>query len=170
MNTTFSMTYDNIMDQSLNRVAEGKKSTLIQDYRVPNVSTGSREQYYSLTMKNSVDKMNALSSFIFNNTQDPWDARVDKSETKDIIKFVFEAIENNNPSDSWAIFFRAYLAGFNDSHQASISSFKYIGRGEDFYTYQGVSRTIGFSFKIAVGSQQEQRPLYTKLNHLISQV
>jgi hypothetical protein len=170
MNTTFSMTYDNIMDQSLNRVAEGKKSTLIQDYRVPNVSTGSREQYYSLTMKNSVDKMNALSSFIFNNTQDPWDARVDKSETKDIIKFVFEAIENNNPSDSWAIFFRAYLAGFNDSHQASISSFKYIGRGEDFYTYQGVSRTIGFSFKIAIGSEQEQRPLYTKLNHLISQV
>lgn len=170
MNTTFSMTYDNIMDQSLNRVAEGKKSTLIQDYRTPNVSTGSREQYYNLTMKNSVDKMNALSSFIFNNTQDPWDARVDKSETKDIIKFVFEAIENNNPSDSWAIFFRAYLSGFNDNHQASISTFKYIGRGEDFYTYQGVSRTVGFSFKIAVGSEQEQRPLYTKLNHLISQV
>lgn len=170
MNTTVAMTYDNIMDQSLNKVAEGKKSTFIQDYRTPNVITSSREQYYSLTMKNSVDKMNALSSFIFNNTKDPWDARVDKSDTKDIIKFVFEAIENNNPSDSWAIFFRAYLAGFNDNHQASISAFKYIGRGEDFYTYQGVSRTVGFSFKIAVGSEQEQRPLYTKLNHLISQV
>lgn len=170
MNTTFSMTYDNIMDQSLNKVADGKKSTFIQDYRTPNVITGSREQYYGLTMKNSVDKMNVLSSFIFNNTKDPWDARVDKSETKDIIKFVFEAIENNNPSDSWAIFFRAYLAGFNDNHQASISAFKYIGRGEDFYTYQGVSRTVGFSFKIAIGSEQEQRPLYTKLNHLISQV
>lgn len=168
MNTTFSMTYDNIMDQSLNRVAEGKKSTFIQDYRTPNVSTGSREQYYSLTMKNSADKINELKSFLFNNSNAPWEYKT--QESKDIIKFAFEAIENNNPSNSWGIFFRAYLAGFNDNHQASINSFKYIGRGEDFYTYQGVSRTISFSFKIAVGSQEEQKPLYTKLNHLISQV
>lgn len=170
MNTTFSMTYDNIMDQSLNKVAAGKKSTFIQDYRNPNVSIPNREAVYNLTVKGRSDKMNALNSFIFDNTKDPWDARKDKTETKDIIKFVFEAIENNRPSESWAIFFRAYLAGFNDNHQASINAFKYIGRGEDFYTYQGVSRTIGFSFKIAVGSEQEQRPLYSKLNHLISQV
>lgn len=172
MNTTFSMTYDNIMDQSLNRVAEGKKSTFIQDYRAPNISVQNREDLYSLTVKGRADQMNVLKSFIFNNASNPWDDGVNLSKEgrKDIIKFAFEAIENNNPSRSWAIFFRAYLAGFNDNHQASISSFKYIGRGEDFYTYQGVSRTIGFSFKIAVGSEQEQRPLYTKLNHLISQV
>jgi hypothetical protein len=168
INTTFSMTYDNIMEQKLNRVADGKKSTFIQDYRTPNVSTANREQFYKLTMSGSADQMNALKSFLFKNNNAPWEYESQKS--KDIIKFAFEAIENNNPSDSWAIFFRAYLAGFNDSHQATISSFKYIGRGEDFYTYQGVSRTIGFSFKIAVGSQQEQKPLYTKLNHLISQV
>ncbi len=170
MNTTVAMTYDNIMEQSLNKVAEGKKSTFIQDYRKPNVSIPNREAVYNLTVKGRSDKMNALNSFIFDNAKDPWDARRDKSETKDIIKFVFEAIENNKPSESWAIFFRAYLSGFNDNHQASINAFKYIGRGEDFYTYQGVSRTIGFSFKIAVGSEQEQRPLYSKLNHLISQV
>jgi len=168
MNTTFSMTYDNIMDQSLNRVAEGKKSTLIQDYTRPNISIDSRETIYNLTMKGTADKMNTLNSFIFSNDNAPWE--YESKASSDIIKFVFEAIENNNPSDSWAIFFRAYLSGFNDNHQASISSFKYIGRGEDFYTYQGVSRTIGFSFKIAVGSQKEQKPLYTKLNHLISQV
>ena len=170
VNTTFSMTYDNIMAQSLNKVANGKKSTFIQDYRTPNVSTSSREDFYNLTVKGRADQMNTLNSFIFDNTKDPWDARNDKSNTKDIIKFVFEAIENNKPSESWAIFFRAYLSGFTDNHQASINAFKYIGRGEDFYTYQGVSRTIGFSFKIAVGAEQEQRPLYSKLNHLISQV
>ena len=170
INTTFSMTYDNIMEQKLNRVAEGKKSTFIQDYRTPNVSTSSREDFYNLTVKGRSDKMNTLNSFIFDNAKDPWDARNDKSDTKDIIKFVFEAIENNKPSESWAIFFRAYLSGFTDNHQASISAFKYIGRGEDFYTYQGVSRIIGFSFKIAVGAEQEQKPLYSKLNHLISQV
>jgi hypothetical protein len=168
INTTFSMTYDNIMEQKLNRVAEGKKSTFIQDYRTPNVSTSSREDFYNLTVKGRADQMNTLKSFLFSNNNAPWE--YESKESSDIIKFVFEAIENNNPSDSWAIFFRAYLAGFSDNHQASISAFKYIGRGEDFYTYQGVSRTIGFSFKIAVGSEQEQKPLYTKLNHLISQV
>ena len=172
MNTTFSMTYDNIMEQSLNKPKNGSRTTNIQDYKTPNVPTGSREVFYGLTVSgsDSSDKMNALNSFIFDNTKDPWDARVDKSDTKDIIKFVFEAIENNNPSDSWAIFFRAYLSGFSDNHQASINAFKYIGRGEDFYTYQGVSRAIGFSFKIAIGSEKEQKSLYSKLNHLISQV
>lgn len=172
VNTTFSMTYDAIMAQSLNKVAEGKKSTFIQDYRNPNKSIQSREQVYSLTMKDSPDKMNALKSFIFNNESDPWADGVNLSTEgrKDIIKFVFEAIENGNTTRSWATFFRAYLNGFSDSHQASISAFKYQGRGEDFYTYQGVSRAIGFSFKIAIESEKELRPLYTKLNHLISQV
>jgi hypothetical protein len=168
INTTFSMTYDNIMEQKLNRVAEGKKSTFIQDYRNPNVSIPSREAVYNLTVKGRTDQINSLKSFLFDNAKAPWEYKT--KESSDIIKFVFEAIENNRPSTSWAIFFRAYLAGFSDNHQASISAFKYIGRGEDFYTYQGVSRTIGFSFKIAVGSEQEQKPLYTKLNHLISQV
>lgn len=177
MNTTFAMTYDNIMAQSLNKVAEGKKSKYIQDYRKSpennpgqSIETGykTREFNYNLTVSGSADKINALNSFLFNNSEAPWEYKT--QESKDIIKFAFEAIENNNPSNSWGIFFRAYLAGFNDNHQASINAFKYIGRGEDFYTYQGVSRTIGFSFKIAVGSQEEQKPIYTKLNHLISQV
>lgn len=172
INSLVGMTYDTIMKQSLNKVAEGIKSTNIQDYKTTNTPIKSREEYYSLTMKNSPDKMNALKSFIFNNTYEPWQEGVNLSKDgrKDIIKFAFEAIENNDPSRSFAIFFRAYLSGFTDNHQASISAFKYIGRGEDFYTYQGVSRAIGFSFKIAVGSEQEQKPLYTKLNHLISQV
>lgn len=168
VNTTFSMTYDTIMSQNLNKVAEGKKTTFIQDYRDSNTAIFSREQTYNLTMKGSADKINKLKSYLFNNENAPWEYGYEDS--KDIIKFVFEAIENSNTDASWAIFFRAYLAGFNDSHQASINAFKYQGRGEDFYTYQGVSRTIGFSFKIAVGSAEEQRPLYTKLNHLISQV
>ena len=168
MNTTVSMTYDTIIAQSLNRVAEGKKTTFIQDYRNPNVATSSREDVYNLTIKGRADQMNTLKSFLFDNSNAPWEYKT--KETKDIIKFVFEAIENNNTDNSWAIFFRAYLAGFNDNHQASINSFKYMGRGEDFYTYQGVSRNIGFSFKIAVESEKDMKSLYSKLNHLISQV
>ena len=173
--SSLSMTYDTIMNQNVNRpVAGGQRTHNIQDYR--KAADGSqetkkletREAIYNLTVRGQADKMNTLKSFLFDNDKAPWE--VNDKETKDIIKFVFEAIENNNTSASWAIFFRAMMNGFTDSHQASINSFKYQGRGEDFYTYQGVSRAISFGFKIAVQSQTELKPLYTKLNHLISQV
>lgn len=174
-----SMTYDTIMAQKLNNTdkTNGKRTTYIQDFRKSpennvgeNKETGykTREFIYNLTMPGSSDAMNVLTSFAFDNTKAPWE--LDNPGTKDLIKFVFEAIENNKPSTSWAIFFRAMLSGFTDNHQATINTFKYQGRGEDFYTYQGVSRAISFSFKIAIQSKEEQKPLYTKLNHLISQV
>lgn len=171
--TSVSMTYDAIMNQNLNKVVDGTKPKNIQDYRTSKpFVVKSREDFYSLNMNTGPDKMNMLKSFVFNNSSDPWadGTNLSSEGRKDIIKFVFEAIENKESTRSWAIFFRAYLSGLSDSHQASINSFKYQGRGEDFYTYQGVSRAINFSFKIAVESEKEQQSLYTKLNHLISQV
>jgi hypothetical protein len=171
----YSMTYDNIFAQNINNTDRktGKRTTNIQDYKTKeNIKT--REEFYNLNIsgkdnpKRTPDQMNMLKSFLFDNNVAPWEIK--KEGTKDIVKFVFEAIENNRPSTSWAIFFRAMINGFSDSHQASINSFKYQGRGEDFYTYQGVSRNISFGFKIAVESSTELQPLYTKLNHLVSQV
>ena len=164
-----SMTYDNIMAQKLNNTNNGKRTTYIQDYRTGK-KIESREQVYKLTVSGSADSMQSLSSFIFNSNDNPWDHEVYKESTKDIIKFVFEAIENSDTSKSWAIFFRAMMSGFSDNHQASINAFKYQGRGEDFYTYQGVSRGISFGFKIGIQSESEFRSIYAKLNHLISQV
>jgi len=171
--TSLSMTYDMIMGQKLNKpTANLSRTTNIQDFATL-LPIDSREQYYKFSVgKRDSDKMNMLSSFMFDNSKAPWETTDPQANqgTKDIIKFVFEAIENNNPQRSWAIFFRAMINGFTDNHQASISTFKYQGRGEDFYTYQGVSRGISFGFKIAVTSEQELKPLYAKLNHLISQV
>lgn len=164
-----SMTYDNIMAQKLNNTNNGKRTTNIQDYKT-GAKIQSREQIYKLTISGSADSMQSLSSFMFNSNDNPWDHEVYKESTKDIIKFVFEAIENNDTTKSFALFFRAMINGFNDSHQASINSFKYQGRGEDFYTYQGVSRNISFGFKIGIQSESEFKSTYAKLNHLISQV
>lgn len=116
------------------------------------------------------DRLNLNKLLYYNASEAPWEVNQDQVYTKDIIKFVFEAIDNDNTENATAVFFRAFLSGITDNHQASINTFKYVGRGEDFYTYQGASRTIGFSFKIAPQSMQEQRPLYKKLNYLISQV
>jgi hypothetical protein len=172
--SNLSMTYDTIFNQNLNTTVKGVRSKNIQDYRKADSSNeikkiASREQIYNLTIRGQADTLSKLKSFKFDNENAPWELTNGK-DTKDIIKFVFEAISNDNPRDSWAIFFRAMLSGFTDNHQASINAFKYQGRGEDLYTYQGVSRAIAFSFKIGVQSRTELKPLYSKLNHLISQV
>ena len=118
---------------------------------------------------NKKDKLNLTYPFLFRNDQAPWE--INKTDTDDLIKFVFEAISNDDPSFSMALFFRAFLtAGITDSNSAQLNAFKYQGRGENFYTYQGFDRTIGFSFRVAAGSRDELKPLYNKVNSLISQV
>ena len=99
----------------------------------------------------------------------PW--AVAGSPSKDLIKFAFECVDNTNVVDTTAIIFRAFLEGqITDTNTADYSSFKYLGRGETFRTYQGFDRTIGFAFKMFAQSRQEMLPMYMKLNHLISQV
>jgi hypothetical protein len=43
-----------------------------------------------------------------------------------------------------------------------------MGRGEDFYKYNGFSRDISLGFDILVGSRAELFPMYDKLNYLAS--
>jgi hypothetical protein len=89
----------------------------------------------------------------------------------DMIKFGFECIDNDNPFLGVFLQFRAYLtSGITDNHQAAYNAFKYMGRGEDFFIYQGYSRTIGFGFRVAVENPKDLVPLYNKLNALASQV
>lgn len=92
----------------------------------------------------------------------------DPGTNRDLIKFAFETVSNNNPEVSQAMFFRAFLTGYNDSHSAQWDSKRYAGRGENFYTYQGFDRTVAFNFKVAAQTKQEMRPLYQKLNYLVS--
>jgi len=118
-----------------------------------------------------VDKMN-MNPIIYYDAKDstPFDIKKDGFYPEDIIKFVFEAVDNDNTQNASAVFFRAFLSGMSDTHNATITPYKYLGRGEEFYTYQGANRQIGFSFKIAPQTDKEQEPLYQKLNYLISQV
>ncbi len=87
---------------------------------------------------------------------------------KDFIPFRFEAVYTEHPNLSDFIVFRAFLDSFNDNFNAEHNSFNYNGRGETFYTYNGFTRNIDFSFKIAAQHRDEMKPLYQKLNNLIS--
>jgi hypothetical protein len=92
-------------------------------------------------------------------------------KVKDIIKFGFECMSNDTPGDSIMLLFRAFLTnGFTDNNTAVLNSFRYAGRGEEFHTYQGFTRSISFSFKIVAFSRADMKGNYSKLNQLISQV
>ncbi len=91
-----------------------------------------------------------------------------KYSTRDLIKFRFEAVDNDDPSKTTKIVFRAFINGFKDSLNADWDSYQYNGRGEKFYTYKGFGRSVSFGFKIAAQSRSEMKPLYQKLNYLMS--
>ena len=126
------------------------------------------------------DSVNMINPFFFDpNGSDPWDAANQKGFfPNDMIKFAFECLSNDlhqgadqTSAQSTALIFRAFLEGqIQDSNQAQYNTFKYLGRGETFRTYQGFDRSISFTFKIFAQTRQEMRPLYKKLNWLISQV
>ena len=178
LRSAFAMNYDQLLSQKSNF---NNPAPELQDFRqkineaaggIIFSNTWTKEQNVDYRfLVNKKDRMNLLFPFLFRNDQAPWEITDTKEDTQDLIKFVFEAISNDTPSFSTAIFFRAFLtAGITDNNSAQLNAFKYIGRGENFYTYQGFDRTIGFSFRVAAQSREELKPLYNKLNMLMGQV
>ena len=86
----------------------------------------------------------------------------------DLIKFRIAAINPHDDFKKTYIHFRAFLDSFNDSYSSDWEGFKYMGRSEQFYKYQGYTRQATFSWKIAAQSREELIPMYKKLNYLQS--
>ena len=64
--------------------------------------------------------------------------------------------------------FRAYLTDLSDDVNATWNPVKYAGRGDQFYIYDGFTRKMSVSFKVAALSLEEMAPMYQKLNFLMS--
>ena len=86
---------------------------------------------------------------------------------QDHIKFHFSVI-NPDEGENINLYFRAFLSSFTDDYQGSWNNTQYLGRADNFYTYQGFSRTISIGFKAAAFSRNELKPLYQKLAYLAS--
>jgi len=86
---------------------------------------------------------------------------------RDIIKLRLEFL-NNDTNIPEVLAFRAYIDDFQDGMQAKWNPYRYMGRGEDFYVYDGYTRDISLSFTMYAHSPAEMRPLYQKLNFLMS--
>ena len=91
------------------------------------------------------------------------------SEIKDLIKFKFRVIHpQEDGSDDRFLIFRAYLENFSDNFSADWNSWKYSGRAENFYTYNGFSREVSLSFKVSAQTRGEMKSIYQKIAYLAS--
>lgn len=109
-----------------------------------------------------LDKVNALylykSEYVTN----------DYSKKNDLVKFRIATIDNDDPKLATFAHFRAFINSFTDQMGAEWNNFKYAGRGENFYTYQGFSNSVSMDFTVVAQSIQEMSIMFQKLNYLKS--
>lgn len=142
--------------------SDGTATNLVIDENLP-TST------YSLP-KESIENKFKNNSTGVSLTYDYINGLVEQTETilgeeNDIIPFEFHRLKIDQVESSF-LYFRAFLDTFNDNYGGDWQATRYIGRAEEFYTYQGFNRSIDFTFKIAAFSKKEIKPLYRKLNLL----
>lgn len=143
---TYSLDYSDpkvIKETRVGLGNQGKKKVIADNYTDPDEAR--------------VDKINQLGVQLKDLSNDPI--------TKDFIPFNFELI---TPDGNVYLYFRAHLEQFSDSFNGDWGSTKYIGRAEDFYTYNGFSRQVSVGFKIAATSRPEMEPMYSKISTLAS--
>ena len=110
-----------------------------------------------------LDRINALEPFEGNFAEFK-----DNIDSRDLVKFRFEVIDSDNTGQNTFLVFRALIDSIDDSHTADWTSTNYIGRGEPFYNYLSSQRSVNISFKVAAMTRHELKPIYNKLNNLIS--
>jgi hypothetical protein len=121
---------------------------------------------YDVVIKEGFDKVNAMKVFTLEDYISDF-----ITDSRDFIPFRFEVHNPETPGriGNKIIVFRAFLDSISDDYSANHNTYKYNGRGEEFYTYNKFARKIQVSFKIAAQSRSELMPLYEKLNYLVAQ-
>jgi hypothetical protein len=135
----------------------GNRSSYTVGFLISGSSTVEGNSYYN----KALDQINALpiyqsDSVTLNNIKN------------DLVKFRIGVLNNKNPNLKTYIHFRAHIDSMSDNFSADWQSQKYMGRGENFYKYQGFDRNISLSWTVAAQSKQELIPMYQKLNYLAS--
>ena len=120
-----------------------------------------RSDYAALGSDTGTDKINNM--YLYRSDT----VTKDKSKN-DLVKFRIAVIDPDEPSKKTFIHFRSYIQGITDNFTAEWSDFKYLGRGEKFYNYQGFDRTLSLNWTVIAQSKRELSTMYQKLNYLAS--
>ena len=90
-------------------------------------------------------------------------------ENGQLIKFLIKPIDNES-LETKNIYLRAYIDEFQDQYEAGYNGFKYVGRAEEFYTYNSYKRSISLAFTVAAESKDDIQGMYNSLNALVGVV
>ena len=170
----------------INSIA-GKTVLMSSDYKKLNIEkrvgiararkNNENRTNYALDVTAASDKINKLSLFYGTSvsdaisllTKDINDNQVTGANTNDLVKFRIKSFDNDSANGAGVyMVFRAYLNNIKRGIQSKWSPYNYVGRGESFYLYDGFTETITFQFTVMASSRSEMKPLYQKLNYLIS--
>ena len=110
-----------------------------------------------------VDKITALPLYQSSNVAQDKD-----QDVNDLVKFRIAVKSPDGGATKTFIHFRAFLDSISDSYTSDWSSHRYVGRGENFYTYGGFDRKVSLSWTVYAQSKEELIPMYKKLNYLAS--
>ena len=110
-----------------------------------------------------VDKITALPLYQSSNV-----AQDKEKEVNDLVKFRIAVKSPDGSATKTFIHFRAFLDSISDTYNSEWNSHKYVGRGENFYTYAGFDRKVSLSWTVYAQSKEELIPMYKKLNYLAS--
>jgi hypothetical protein len=164
-----AFTYSDLLKVS-SSLSSRLSGSIGEDFRITTDGISGPKGYYpseSGELKKVLNRRGDYSNF-----KDEYN-KVDLDKTKtspggeDLIDFYFEAQEY---SQSVSILFRAFITDIQDSHSGEFQPYRYMGRGENFYTYNGFTRQISFNMKVVAFSEGEMKPIYKKANYLTSQL
>jgi hypothetical protein len=79
----------------------------------------------------------------------------------DLIPFRFYSISKNT-----GVSFRATISGLSETVSPSWNSSKFVGNPYNFYTYEGVERSVSFTFKLYALNGEELKRMWEKLSFL----
>ena len=180
----FALPESNYKDYNLeSRIGVARVRT--PEHRIKYEATASIDGRYNFEEKYS-DRINAIGLYY---AAGPAESKTDvngkpvndgtpQTSIRDIIKFRIKILDNDRRPSAKAsskegsfgvyIVFRAYISNIRRNVVSKWDAYKYVGRGESFYAYDGFTETITYSFVIAASSRAEMKPLYQKLNYLIS--
>jgi hypothetical protein len=101
---------------------------------------------------------------------DYYSSKVSENEVSpnnnDIIPFYITIIANSGENE--LLYFPANITTFNDGINAEWSSERFMGRGEEFYTYKGFKRSINVGFQLWPDNEEKLVTMYKQLNRLAS--
>jgi hypothetical protein len=90
-------------------------------------------------------------------------------EDMDLIRLKFSSPSRAKKKGMSALF-RATITGLTETFSPTWDPNKFIGNPFSFYTYTGIEKTLGFSFKVYSSNQKEHIAVWQRLNFLTSLV